>query len=129
MEEQSNHPQKLSDVKNGPQAPLSVQQLEDIVFYLHDTTETLLAFMTTFPPVCDSFHRQGFVQGMACFYELIVPYFRQRLTDIELRTLKEKWKHVKVALIKLCRVVLHTCCILPMEDRYVEKLLKILVQP
>ena len=118
-EDSSNFPQKLSDVKKGPKASLSTEQLEDILLYLNDTSETLLAFISTFPPVCYSFLRQDFVQRLACFYELIVPYFRQHFIDIKLRPLKEKWKHIKVALIKLCHVVLQTCCIEPMDDRYV----------
>lgn len=117
VEDSSIYPQKLSDVKNGPKASLSIEQLEDIVLYLNDTFETLLAFVSTFPPVCNSFHSHDFVQRMACFYEAVVPYFRQRLSDVKLRTLRDKWKHVKVALIKLCRVVIHTCCIEPLSDR------------
>ncbi|KAJ7376768.1 Activating signal cointegrator 1 complex subunit 2 [Desmophyllum pertusum] len=114
----SNPPQKLTDAKNGATASLSVQQLEDIVLYLYDTTETLLAFAGTYSPVCESFHRHGFVQRIASFYELITPYFRQHLTsDVESRTLKDKWKLVKVALIKLCRVILRACCVEPLEGR------------
>ena len=120
VEDETNQPQKLSDMKNGPKASLSIQQLEDIVLYLSDTTETLLAFMSTFPPVCSSFYKHDFVQRLACFFELIVPYCRQRLIDIESQKLKEKWKLVKVALIKVCHVVLHTCCIEPLENRYVQ---------
>ena len=125
MEDPAAHPQKLSEVKNGSEAPLSLKQQEDIVLYLNDTSETLLAFMSTFPAVCDSFHRQGFVQRMACFYELIAPYFRQYLIDTELRKLKDKWTQVKLKLIKLCHVILHTCCIGLMESRYIQRILNI----
>lgn len=116
-EDPSNLPLKLSDAKNGPKVSLTLQQLEDIVLYLNDTTETLLAFLGTYTPVCESFHRQGFVQRIACFYELITPYFRLHFSDVESRTLKEKWKLVKVALIKICRVILHTCCVELLESR------------
>ncbi len=116
-EDISSTPQKLSDAKNGPNVSLTIQQLEDIVLYLNDTTETLLAFVSTYSLVCESFHRQGFVQRIACFYELITPYLRQYLTDVESQTLKEKWKLVKVALIKLCHVILYTCCVEPLESR------------
>lgn len=116
-EDPSNLPLKLSDAKNGPKVSLTIQQLEDIVLYLNDTTETLLAFLGTYTPVCESFHRQGFVQRIAGFYELITPYFRLHFTDVESRASKEKWKLVKVALIKICRVILNTCCNGPLESR------------
>ncbi|CAH3186731.1 unnamed protein product, partial [Porites evermanni] len=115
LDAETDQPQKLSDVRNGPSASLSVRQLEDIVLYLNDTTETLLAFLSTYPVVCDSFVRHGFVQRVAGFYELLVPHFRNCLIDIKSQNLKEKWKHVKLALIKVCHVILHTCCIEPLE--------------
>ena len=116
-EDPSNLPLKLSDAKNGPKLSLTIRQLEDIVLYLNDTTETLLALLSTYIPVCESFHRQGFVQRIACFYELTTPYFKLHFTDVESRTFKEKWKHVKLGLIKVCRVILNTCCVKPLEDR------------
>ena len=116
-EDPSNLPLKLSDAKNGPKLSLTIRQLEDIVLYLNDTTETLLALLSTYTPVCESFHRQGFVQRIACFYELTTPYFKLHFTDVESRTFKEKWKHVKLGLIKICRVILNTCCVKPLKDR------------
>ena len=116
-EDPSNLPLKLSDAKNGPKLSLTIRQLEDIVLYLNDTTETLLALLSTYTPVCESFHRQGFVQRIACFYELTTPYFKLHFTDVESRTFKEKWKLVKVGLIKICRVILDTCCVKPLKDR------------
>ena len=121
MDAETDQPQKLSDVRNGPSASLSVRQLEDIVLYLNDTTETLLAFLRTYPVVCDSFVRREFVQRVAGFYELLVPHFRNCLIVIKSENLKEKWKHVKLALIKVCHVILHTCCIEPLERRYVHR--------
>ena len=91
------------------------------MLYLNDTTETLLAFLSTYPVVCDSFVRHGFVQRVAGFYELLVPHFRNCLIDIKSQNLKEKWKHVKLALIKVCHVILHTCCIEPLERGYVHQ--------
>ena len=119
LDAETDQPQKLSDVRNGPKASLSVRQLEDIVLYLNDTTETLLAFLSTYPVVCDSFVRHAFVQRVAGFYELLVPHFRNCLIDIKSENLKEKWKHVKLALIKVCHVILHTFCIESLERRYV----------
>lgn len=116
-EDPANFPPKLSEAKNGPKLSFTLQQLEDIVLYLNDTTETLLAFLGTYTPICESFHRQGFVQRIACFYELITPYFRLHFTDVESRVSKEKWKLVKVVLIKICRVILNTCCVGPLESR------------
>lgn len=96
---------------------MTVLQLEDIILYLNDTIKTLMAFVETCPLVCESFQKQGFVQRIAIFYELFTPYFRQQLSGAELQMLKDKWKCFKVALIRLCRVVLHTCCIAPLLER------------
>lgn len=96
---------------------MTALQLEDIILYLYDTMNTLLAFVETHSSVCEPFHRQGFLQRLAFFYELFTPYFRQQLSGAELQMLKNKWKCFKVALIRLCHVVLHACCIEPLQDR------------
>lgn len=116
-EDPSNLPQKLTDSKTEQTSSMTVLELEDIILYLNDTIKTLMAFVETCPLVCESFQRQGFVQRIAIFYELFTPYFRQQLSGAELQMLKDKWKCFKVALIRLCRVVLHTCCIAPLLER------------
>ena len=116
-EDSANYPKKISDVKNGPRTSLSFKELEDIALYLSDTSYTLQAFMRTFPKVCYCFHCQDFIQQIAFFYEAIVPYFGQHLVDIESRILKEKWKHAKTTLVKLCHVIFNACCFEPINSK------------
>lgn len=115
-EDSANYPKKISDVKNGPRTSLSFKELEDIALYLSDTSYTLQAFMRTFPKVCYCFHCQDFIQQIAFFYEAIVPYFGQHLVDVESRILKEKWKHAKTTLVKLCHVIFNACCFEPINS-------------
>ena len=116
-EDSTDEPRKLRDVKNGPKMCLSVEQMEDIALYLSDTSFTVQAFVKTLPDVSRFFHQQDFVQRVACFYEAIVPYYEQYSKDIKSRTLKEKWKHTKTAIVMLCHSLLDAWCIEPIKSK------------
>lgn len=123
-EDPTDEPRKLRGVKNGPKRCLPVEQVEDIALYLSDTCFTVQAFVRTLPDVTHFFHKQDFVHRVACFYEDIVPYYEQYSKDIRSRTLKEKWKHSKTALVILCHSLLDAWCIEPIKSKSGEELIQ-----
>ena len=108
-------PERLDNPSKATQ--LTSEALRDVVLYLTDTFQTLFAFLHTLPSLCRSFHRHSFVIRVATFFESFASLMEETRQN-QARTARGMWRTAKGALFKLCHVILHTCCIMPLQQRY-----------
>nr|XP_054759923.1 activating signal cointegrator 1 complex subunit 2-like [Lytechinus pictus] len=116
----SNVPQLIAEA--GRQ-PISNQDLYDVIMYMADSAQTLLAFLQVYPAVCQVFYRKKAIQRIASFYEILMPelldFIQER--DWEDESVKDTLKkHLVIAqsgLVHTCVLILNTCCVQPILSK------------
>ncbi|XP_074652104.1 activating signal cointegrator 1 complex subunit 2-like isoform X2 [Tubulanus polymorphus] len=110
-------PQKLSIGKHELLAKKSVEKLSDILSYLQDTSETLLAFFLVIPTSCRYFYNHEFHIMLSKFYATMVPALKstikihQNESVCMQEALRYKLQRIRTALLDIIHQVLNECTI------------------
>ncbi|XP_071503366.1 activating signal cointegrator 1 complex subunit 2-like [Diadema antillarum] len=103
----------------GSRQPISNHDLYDMVMYVADIAQTLLAFFQVYPAACRVFYHDGIVGKIASFYETtlqeLLTWTRERKWEVETvkATLERHLLMARAGLVHTCVLIISTCCVQP----------------
>ncbi|XP_043925681.1 activating signal cointegrator 1 complex subunit 2 [Protopterus annectens] len=121
-------PQKLGSRPRMSLNSISEQELQDMLFYLCDTSTTLFAFLDVFPNASNTLQKHDFLLRLASFYELAVPELENTLKKrkFEDKSLQhDLWKrlsHSKKKIIEISHIIINYTCLQPILENSSEKI-------
>ncbi|XP_063310818.1 activating signal cointegrator 1 complex subunit 2 isoform X1 [Pelobates fuscus] len=131
--------QKLGEQNRTTPLDMPVEELQDAVIYLCDSTSTLWAFLDIFPASSETLKKHDFLNRLSCFYELCCPELEDAITK---RTFEDKglqsdlWRrlsHSRKKMLEIFHIILSKTCLQPILEHkaeniqpYVEDFLQIL---
>lgn len=126
-EDVSAEPQKLVSKPRTSLNSIPEQELQDILFYLCDTSTTLFAFLEVFPSASNTMQKHDFLFRLASFYELAIPELENTLKKrkIEDKSLQhDLWKrlsHSRKKIIEISHIIINYTCLQPILENSSEK--------
>ncbi|XP_072048845.1 activating signal cointegrator 1 complex subunit 2-like [Amphiura filiformis] len=113
---------KLGSNLDGHVETMTAKELQDVIFYIMDTAQSLNAFLEIYPPAAKAFHQKHFVTRVASFYEVLMPELEMAVKKLNwesqsLRNTVKKHLHLaKLGLAQTCITIISTCCIKPILE-------------
>ncbi|XP_033115199.1 activating signal cointegrator 1 complex subunit 2-like [Anneissia japonica] len=96
---------------------MPVVDVKDMLHYLADIAQSLIAFIEIYTPAAEVFSEAGFVNRLAALYEGVVPQLKTALKERQWETrelkvtIKNQLRFAESSIIELCHSLLNRTCI------------------
>ncbi|KAM5193807.1 activating signal cointegrator 1 complex subunit 2 [Mantella aurantiaca] len=128
QQDECKEPLKLGDEKRASPLDMAVQELQDTIFYLCDTSSTIWAFLEVFPSASQTLQKHNFLSSLSSFYELCCPalesaIIKRKFEDKSIQL--DLWRrlcHSRKKLLEICHILISNTCLQPILDHRAENI-------
>ena len=96
---------------------ITLDEIIDVIFYLVDTSFSLLSLVTIVPTVCHVLHQHEFILKVASIIENIFPWIEDKLRTSKVNELRAKLKLASKNFLLVCHSIMRECILEPLHRR------------